>query len=350
MRVRMTPAVAVTAALIGGSVLTGAGPASAQEQSSPIPVVGDFAGDAREEVFMYFPGAETDWLVSLARSGDTVTTTRTPFTVNRNYQPVAGNFDGDPHDEIVWYGYGFDPDYLWNFTSATSATSTAITVNGLYNPVAGDFDGNGVDDIFWYGPGPSPDHLWSFAADGSHTSTPKTVSGYYAPVVGSYGTDATDAIFWYNFDPPGPDTLWDFRAGTTSYVVRPYTVTRYYQPLSLDVWNDGFGGGDIFWYGFGPDPDYLWDFADGRRVSSTRDPVNGFYWPIATGDFFGDGSDDVLWFSFELGFGANVWDHSVSGTTLVRDRFFLPSSAFFGAAAATSAAAQELGSASVASR
>jgi hypothetical protein len=54
--------------------------------------------------------------------------------------------------------------------------------------------------------------------------------------------------------------------------------------------------------------------------------VNGWYYPVLAGDFFGDGSDDILWFGDPY-FGdrlINVWDHTVSGGVVTRTRSAIP--------------------------
>jgi hypothetical protein len=329
-------------ALTAGGLAFGSSPASAQEEGPPYPdpVAGNFTGDTREEVFSYWAGPSPDTLVSFSKSGTSVTTTKTPFTVSGYYRPIAANVDGDAYDEIVWYAAGPAQDYLWNFTSSSAATSSPLTINGYYDPVAGDFTGDGTDDVFWYGSGSDPDYLWDYAASGSYTSTAQPVGGLYVPVAGSFGVDDTDDVFFYNVEVSGPDNLWDFVRGTTNHVNRPYPVNGYYSPFALDAWGDGFGGGDLFWYGYGPDPDYMWDFAEGRLATTLPDPVSGYYYPVVTADLFGDGSDDVLWFN-DVAFGGtrtiNVWDHHVQGTTLVRDRYLLGESAWtaVGTASAT---------------
>jgi hypothetical protein len=335
VRVRKIAGVGATAAVSVGVALTGASAASAspaspasagaaavpaQAASGPVSLVGDFVGDGRDEVLNYIAGSGPDIMGSFARAADgTVSMRTTPFQVNGTYRPVAGNFDGDAKDEVLWYGYGTAGDFLWNFTGPTTYTSRSLRIDGQFVPAAGDFDGNGVDDVFWYGPGAAADRIWHFAADGTWRSGTQSVSGTYEPIVGSFGADATDDILWYSVDPAGPDHLWDFTAGTTAHTSRALPVSRAYEPIPLDMWGDGAGGGDIFWYGPGTDPDYRWDFVPGSGIRSAADPVNGRYAPVAAGDFFADGSDDILWFSYTQA-AISVWDHTVSGNTLYRTR------------------------------
>lgn len=328
MRIRTIVAAASAAAIVMGLAVSGPTPAGAQPSyTPPTPVAGNFTGDAREEVFLYTPGAAADYLVSFQKSASgEVSYTSTRFPVGGYYTPVAGNFDGDANDELIWYGYGTAPDYLWNFTGG-SYTSIPIVVNGLFTPVAGDFTGDGADDVMWFGYGTDPDYLWDFATDGSYASTPLPVNGSYWPVAGSFGTNDTDDILWYGFG-TDPDYLWDFRVGAPpSYVSSQVSVNGYFTPTALDACAQGFGGGDIMWYGYGASPDYFWDFQPGGPLRTFPDPVSGAYYPVVAGDLFGDGADDMLWFVEDYtGNGpVNVWDHTADPTRCpVRGRYTLP--------------------------
>ena len=335
-RTRMLAATGIAAVLMAngmGTGVPGAGaapgapaapvaPAQAAGQY-PIPLVGDFTGDAREEVFVYWPGSATESLVSFTPTATGFTTTKSAFQVNGTYRPVVADIDPDPLDEIIWYGPGTTIDTIWDFTSASTATSRPTQVDGRYLPVAGNLNGVGNDEVFWYAPGSNQDSIWTFDDAGNRTSVPQLVNGTgFVPVVESYGADDTDDIIWYDPDGADPDFLWDFAFGDLSHTSRQLNVTRTYDPVALDAWGDGFGGGDVFWYGSGTAPDFLWDFRDGNLAASVPLAVNQHHRPIVSGDLLGDGWDDVLFFrdvAFDTRRTAVLWDHEVSGTTLRRD-------------------------------
>lgn len=295
--------------MVGATVL--APTPSSADILSPTELSGNFAGDAREEVFMYTAGPATDYMVSYSNQGVScgqLTWARYPHIVNADYYPVAGNFDGDAYDEIIWYAEGPAPDYLTNFPSLTTSTSIELdAVNGDYIPAAGDFSGDGVDDVIWYAP-TAGDFMWDFNPGGARQTVNLNIGGAdYVPVAGSFGRDATDDVHWY-LPGTGDDYFWDFRRGTHTYTsaLRPVNGV-YTPPFVLDIFADGWRGEDVFWYAPGPATDYIWDYIAGVPFIR-EDVVGGTYRPTA-GDYFNDGHDDILW-TLPDGSGFNLWDHA----------------------------------------
>ncbi len=308
---------AATAVVAGAGIGVGGGgivpaPAGAQVgDPSHVQVVGDFVGDDRDEVFSYGYGTSSDHLVSFQRTGapgSEMGVSSTDFTVNGLYTPVAGDFDGDGHDEILWYAGGTRQDYMWDFTSPTTVTSRPYTANGWdYWPLAGDYTGDGADDILWYLPGTGQDYLWDYAAGGTYTSSARRIDGSYWALVGSFGTDATDDVLWYGQGSTRADSLWDFHPDG-SQSSRALRIDGTYNPTVLDIFDDGTGGDDVVWYAPGTAADRAWDFVSGTHRSFGM-AVNGSYWTV-TGDFSGDGHEDVLWLNDTK---VNLWDFSAPG-------------------------------------
>jgi hypothetical protein len=313
MRRRTIVSFLVIAGAVAASPAGGTAPAGAQAVDTRAAFSGNFAGDAREEVFLYSDVEDpepNDTMLSFDNAGvpgGPITTTSYPQDVQGSFVPLPGDFDGDGFDEILWYGAGTAPDVLWDFTDFTTHTETPLPVRGFYVPVVGDFTGDGVDDIMWYAPGAAADTLWEFDAGGTHTATSRTVQGNYFPLVASVGKDATDDILWYAAG-SAPDTLWDWTANATTprFTTQRWRVVGSYLPFTLDEYGDGARGGDFFWYAPGPGTDTFWDYFRGARIQSFVDPVKGFHVPVA-GDFLGDGQDDVLWMNNEA---PVLWDHN----------------------------------------
>jgi hypothetical protein len=268
-------------------------------------VAGNFAAGPRDELFFYEPGTGPEGLFVFGiENGTAFRQLVGSFMVNGTYMPLVGDFDGDGFDEILWYAPGSAQDFLWNFTSYTTIQSSPYTVNGVYTPTVGDYTGDGADDIVWYAPGSAADYLWDYNTGGGFTSHRLTINGVYRPVSGSFGNDRTDDIFWYA---PGTaaDYLQDFPVGGGAPRSIRYTVNGgTYLPFSLDMFDDGPGSEDIFWYAPGTAADGLWDFFFGS-LFKTPEQVNGEYL-TAAGDFFGDGAEDIV---FENASVLNLWEH-----------------------------------------
>ena len=80
--------------------------------------------------------------------------------------PLIGDFDGDHRSDVFMYGPGSLPDHVWLGRPDRAFRGTAAKVGRSYLPLVGDFNGNGHADIFWYGPGSRPDVLWYGKTDG----------------------------------------------------------------------------------------------------------------------------------------------------------------------------------------
>jgi FG-GAP-like repeat len=252
------------------------------------PLIGDFDGDHRSDVFMYGPGSLPDhvWLGRPDRAFRGA-----KATVGRNYLPLVGDFNGNGRADILWYGPGPSPDVLWYGKTDGAFSGSAINVAGTYEPLLGDFNGDGENDIFWYGPGAGNDVLWYGKASGGFSGRAVTVRGYYQPLVADFNGDGRRDILWYG-PGGGYDVLWLGRSSGGFGSVK-VTIGRTFQPL-LGDWN-GDRSRDILWYGAGSAPDVLWfGHANGRFTGKAVD-VAGTYKPF-TGDFDADGKRDILWY------------------------------------------------------
>jgi len=269
------------------------------------PLIGDFDGDHRSDVFMYGPGGLPDhvWLGRPDRAFRGAAA-----NVGRDYLPLVGDFNGNGRADIFWYGPGANPDVLWYGTTDGAFSGYGVTVNGSYEPLLGDFNGDGRGDIFWYGLGAAGDVLWYGRAAGGFTGRAVTVDGTYQPLVADFNGDGRRDILWYG-PGGGYDGLW-LGLASGGFSSRAITVGGTYQPL-LGDWN-GDRSRDILWYGPGADPDVLWfGHADGRFTGRPVD-VAGTYQPF-TGDFDADGRRDIFWYGPGGGYDV-VWYGRADGT------------------------------------
>jgi hypothetical protein len=119
--------------------------------------------------------------------------------------PLVGDFNGDNRADIFWYAPGGTKDMLWLLSSnlwelssfAAPVTKVPKEVRGVYRPFVGDFNGDLISDIFWYASG-GLSSIWLFGADGSHSIKNIAVGGDYAPIVGRFNADQCDDILWYD--------------------------------------------------------------------------------------------------------------------------------------------------------
>lgn len=132
------------------------------------------------------------------------------------YVPMLGDFDGDVRTDIFWYAPGPAPDQLWISNSNDQYIifdSYEHQVDGEYKPFVGDFDGNGVDDIFWYSVFDELEgalsSIWYFDEDADHTTGLYTVHRDYSPYVADFDQDGCSDILWFQpNDPMQQSRIW----------------------------------------------------------------------------------------------------------------------------------------------
>ncbi|OWY63395.1 hypothetical protein B7486_53360, partial [cyanobacterium TDX16] len=129
------------------------------------------------------------------------------YTTQQGSTPIVGDYNGDARDDVLFYRPGSGADVL-ALSSGSTYQSRTTTVSGSYRPLAGDVNGDGFEDVVWYGPGATADSVWLFGAGGQHRSRPLSVSGDYRPSIGDRDGDGTDDVYWGRPDSSG--FLWSF--------------------------------------------------------------------------------------------------------------------------------------------
>jgi hypothetical protein len=184
------------------------------------PLVADFDGDHRSDVFWYGPGGVPDH-VFLGRPDQAFV--GVPVAVQRSFLPLVGDFNGNGRSDILWYGPGAAPDVFWSGQAGGRFAGKTVTVAGTYQPFTGDFNGDGRRDVFWNAPGADNDSVWCGRADGSFAARSRTVDVAYRPYVGDFGGDHRSDIFWYA--PGDPDDTLSFgQAANQQFSSRRTTI------------------------------------------------------------------------------------------------------------------------------
>ena len=255
-------------------------------------LVGNFAGESSDDVFLRQPGVLPDQLYTAASGRFT---SRKLFTINGSYRPLVGDYDGNGFDDVLWYAPGTTADSVWysrgDLTFASRATSA---VNGSYRAFTGDFDGDGDDDVFWYAPGSGREFVWWASGSSFRSVIAPPVRGDYRVAVGDVDGDGDDDIFWHG--PRGVrDGIWAGGGGTFRARTAPQ-VSGSYVPAAGDY--SGDGRDDIVFYAAGSSRDHLWLSQGGFSFSSRQTtPVSGSYRVVRAADVDGDGRDELLWYA-----------------------------------------------------
>ncbi|HMJ79260.1 MAG TPA: hypothetical protein VK507_24960 [Iamia sp.] len=223
------------------------------------PIVGEFLGeiDDLDEILWYAPGAATDHIWTAAEGVVPDFTSQVlPRAVNGTYAPVVGDFAGDAHDDILWYASGAAADSLW-ISDGTTWASRSVSVNGTYAPVVLD-DTAGYDDIVWAAPGGGNGAIWVFHGTG-HVSRSITSPAGSQPLVGRFNEGSCADLFWY-VPGAGADEAWYLNCNGIIGATAAEAVFGTYEPVVADGDVDGTNDG-ILWFDDGG-PSTYWEGDD----------------------------------------------------------------------------------------
>lgn len=303
------------------------------------PIVGDFLGEPNgfDDIIWYAPGASTDHLWQSTGDVDApFTSQHLPRQVSGTYTPIVGNFGGDARDDIIWYAPGAGADSLW-VSDGTSFSTQALSVNGTYvpavlrddsglddliwanpnggtgvlwtftgaiitsrsvtspagsRPLTGRFNDGGCADVFWYAPGPTVDEAWYLNCAGvvGATAAEPVAGAYEAVVVDRVGPGANDGILW--FRDGLPSTFWEGDdVGTWKPDVYPSTVDG--TPVVAGVW--------VHLRSAAPTGDELLEFPghpDAAVIDAGTDPLAAAHRPVVGRFVSGEtNTRDILWYA-----------------------------------------------------
>lgn len=202
--------------------------------------------------------------------------------VSAGWTPVVGDFDGDWRDDIFWYD-GERAEQLWTSRDTLEGAEfdKAQAPGQLgpgYLPIAGDFGGDRADDILWTTPSlEQPLRLWIMAAGGTiaeereldlpRERTTQVIVDHTSRDGVAFVADDGSTWVW------GPDD----GDGLETYIGGP---GRRYGGVVVPGDFDGDGNGDVFLPGR-PTSSIAWgDGAEGFTFTTTRG-IGGSYQIVA---------------------------------------------------------------------
>lgn len=293
---------------LGAKPATGAGIELSWSSSFVFAARGaDFNGDGRDDIlWRHLSGAFSNWLGQA--NGGFVPNDGAAYTpAPANWKIVAtGDFNGDRRADILWRSdTGALSDWLGkanggftpNDAAAFSQVPTSWKVAGT-----GDFNGDGRDDILWRNEDGTTSN-WLGRADGGFspndakalTLVPNT---WQIAAVGDFNGDGRSDILWRNVD----GTISNWLGKTDGGFTVNDAAARAAVPTNWHVIGTGDFNGD-------GRSDILWRNDDGTFSNWLGRPDGGFspndaaalnqiglaWQVVGTGDFNGDGRDDLLW-------------------------------------------------------
>ncbi|GLZ33624.1 hypothetical protein Lesp02_58120 [Lentzea sp. NBRC 105346] len=293
---------------------------------------GDFNGDGRDDIVTFTRGGAGDVYVALSNGSSFVGTAvkwHDAFAFG-NEVPMVGDFNGDNRDDIVTFTRGGAGDVYVALSNGSSFVGNGIKWHdafafGTEVPLVGDFNGDGRDDIATFTRGPAADVYVALSNGSSFVGTAVKWHDFFAvgnevPLVGDFNGDRRDDIV--TFTRGGAGDAYVALSNGSSFVG---TSVK---------WHDSFA--------FGAEFPAVGDFnADGRDdiATFTRGGAgdayvalsngssfvgNGVKWHDAfafgseipgTGDWNGDGRDDIV--TFTRGDNADVYSALSNGSSFV---------------------------------
>jgi hypothetical protein len=235
----------------------------------------DIDGDCKSDIGVYRDGVWT--IIRSSDGGNTV--------VNWGgsvWQPVPGDYDGDGKTDIAVY---FPTYGVWSIIRSSDGGNTVVNWGGsLWQPVPGDYDGDGKTDIAVYNS--SAGGVWSIirSSDGGNTVV-NWGGSLWQPVPADYDGDGKTDIAVYNSSAGG---VWSIiRSSDGGNTVVNWGGAAW-QPVPADY--DGDDKADIAVYKTNAG---VWSIIRSSDSGNTVVNWGGPSWEPVPADYDGDGKADI---------------------------------------------------------
>jgi hypothetical protein len=242
-----------------------------------------------------FSGTSVKWHDFFAPAGET---------------PLTGDFNGDGKDDIVTFTHGSANDVYVALSNGSSFGPGGkwhdFFALGGEVPAVGDFNGDGKDDIVVFTRGTLGDAYVALSTGSSFGASAKWHDffglGNEVPGVGDFNGDGKDDVVVFN-----QGTLGDVYVATSTGSGFVGTSVKWHDYFALNGESprigdfDGDGRDDIATFTTNAAADVFVATSDGTAFVGTTVKWNDFFglageFPY-TGDFNGDGKDDIVVFT-----------------------------------------------------
>ena len=292
---------------VSGTLVASAAAGGGVQLSLVADVRNDFNGDGRSDIlWRNLDGQMSNWL-GQANGGFVQNNANAAAVVPTSWQIAGtGDFNGDGRDDILWRNTDgqlsnwlatASGGFTQNNANAAAVVPTSWTVVGT-----GDFNGDGRDDILWRNTDGTVSN-WLGTASGGFTPNDANAARFVPTswtVVGTgdFNGDGRDDILWRNSNGQVSDWLGQANGGFILNDANALTnVDTAWKVVGTGDFN-GDGRDDILWRNDNGQLSNWLGQANGGFVNNGA--VSGAFVPlawsvVAIGDYNGDGRDDILW-------------------------------------------------------
>jgi Ca2+-binding RTX toxin-like protein len=281
----------------------------AQTVQAGVDPAGDFNGDGKDDlIWRRGDGAFTEWL-GQPNGGFASNDANAWTALPTSWRVVgSGDFNGDGRDDLIWRN---DRGVFTSWLGHANGGFVSNDANAWRSDIpvtwqvagTGDFNGDNRDDVLWRREDGAFTE-WLGQANGGFTSNDANAwnsvpTNWHIVGIGDFNDDNRDDVIWRRDD--GAFTNWLGQA-SGGFVSNDADAWRSDIPIDWQVAGTGDFNGD-------GRADILWRRDDGAFTDWLGQASGGFTsndanawtvlptsWKIvATGDFNGDGRDDIAW-------------------------------------------------------
>ncbi len=267
----------------------------------------DFGADAYSDIVWRnaTTGQSSIWMMNGVTVGAGSGLTSLQFSNNAFVLAGVGDFNGDGKADMVWRNNATGDSILWlmNGASVLAGSGNLTFVPSPWQIAGiGDFNRDGFSDLLWRNMSTGEDSIWlmngTSILGGSGALPQISDMNWKVAGVGDFDKDGRSDILWRN-DTTGTTAIW-FMNGTTLGGASGATTLQIgsaYRVAGVgDLNGDGYA--DIIWRNTTTGDNILWAMNGPSIVAGSGGllQIADLNFAVAaTGDFNGDGRDDIVW-------------------------------------------------------